>query len=204
MAKEADIARGYLPYNEEAEWLKVRYAETPFPDRHPHFKPFYPEAPAHVLDVGAGIGVDSLGFADLGHHVVAVEPAQAMRAIARAERDHAGITWIDDHLPDLTKVVALGCGFDFTLLSASFMHLPPKTQQRGFETLSLLCNPGGVVAMSLRHGPVPEGRSMYEIPDEAAMVMAANAGLKTCVSESGSGRKQQTGVTWSSFVFRKA
>lgn len=203
MADEAEIANGYLPYNKEAEALQSRYAETPFADRHASFRSFYPAAPAHVLDVGAGIGVDSLGFAALGHRVVAAEPADGMRAIAVELRDHANITWVKDHLPDLAKVRAMGQAFDFVLLSASFMHLPPAAQSAGFATLASLTRQGGHVAMSLRHGPVPPGRTMFEIKDENAIAMAAGAGLSCVSKEHGTGRKQQPGVTWSSFVFEK-
>ena len=47
-----------------------------------------PAVPALVLDVGAGTGRDTAWFADLGHDVVAVEPAAAMRA--EATRLHPG------------------------------------------------------------------------------------------------------------------
>ncbi|MEQ9519063.1 MAG: class I SAM-dependent methyltransferase [Parvibaculum sp.] len=203
MCDDAIIAKGYLPYNAEADILKSRYAETPFAERHQHFGPFFPDAPAKVMDVGSGIGVDSLGFAELGHEVLSVEPADAMRAVAMEERHHPNITWLSDFLPTLDRVQASGTLFDFILLSASFMHLPRAAQPVGFSTLASLTKPRGTIAMSLRHGPVPYGRTMYEIADEEAMRMAHDAGLNVVHQAHGEGRKIQPGVTWSSFIFRK-
>ena len=198
------ISRGFLPYNKEAPDLQTRYAVKPFADKHKRFRPYFPSRPARVLDVGAGIGVDARGFADLGHQVVAVEPAEAMRAVAMDAHDHANITWIDDHLPTLEQVVARGELFDFILASASFMHLNPEHQQLGMATLSALAASGGHICMTLRHGPVPDGRTMYEISDEAALKLASSVGLSCVLCEGKhAGEKNVPGVTWSSFVFEK-
>ncbi len=198
------IARGFLPYNAEAAELRSRYAMKPFAEKHKHFRAFFPKRPGAVLDVGAGIGVDARGFADLGHRVVAVEPADAMRAVAMEDRDHENITWIADYLPTLEKVVSLDQTFDFILLSASFMHLSPEYQQTGMTTLGRLTAPNGHVAMLLRHGPVPEGRTMYEISDETALSLGGAAGLAPVIQAHGADPRQRPGVTWSSFVFEKA
>ena len=68
-----------------------------------------PAVPALVLDVGAGTGRDAAWFAGLGHDVVAVDPAAAMRA--EATRLHPGprIRWLNDRLPDLAATLRLGC-----------------------------------------------------------------------------------------------
>lgn len=203
MTSPDDISRGFLPYNKEAPELSTRYAVKPFAEKHKHFRPFFPSTPAKVLDVGAGIGVDAHGFADLGHHVVAVEPAEAMRAVAMEVRDHESITWVDDHLPSLEVVKARGEAFNFIFVSASFMHLGPEHQQTGMTSLGQLAAPGGHVCMTLRHGPVPDGRTMYEISDETATGWADAAGLSCIVKERGQGLKIVPGVTWSSFVFEK-
>lgn len=197
------IARGYLPYNKEAPDLRTRYAVKPFAEKHQHFRPYFPSRPGNVLDVGAGIGVDAQGFADLGHQVVAVEPADAMRAVAIEAHNHSAITWIDDHLPGLEKVKTRGDLFDFVLVSASFMHLSPDHQQSGMTSLGRLTMQGGHVCMTLRHGPVPDGRTMYEISDETAIRRADKAGFTCIVRERGQGLKRVPGVTWSSFVFEK-
>jgi len=198
-----DIAKGFLPYNAEAPQLRTRYAEIPFIERHAFFRDYFPAQPARVLDVGAGIGADALGFAELGHKIVAVEPADAMRALAREERDHENITWLNDYLPDLNRVRALKEPYDFILASASFMHLSPAHQQAGMTTLGTLVTPGGYIAMSLRHGPVPTGRTMYEISPEMAIKQAVAAGLSVRAHQEGKGRKNVPGVTWSSMVFCK-
>lgn len=197
------ISRGFLPYNKEAPDLRSRYAVKPFAEKHKNFRPYFPNRPAKVLDVGAGIGVDARGFAGLGHQVVAVEPADAMRGVAMEAHDHSGITWLDDHLPTLDKVSARGELFDFVLVSASFMHLSPDHQKSGMKTLGDLTARGGHVCMTLRHGPVPDGRTMYDISDEAALKLAELAGLTCVLKEHGLGQKNVPGVTWSSFVLEK-
>lgn len=198
-----DIANGFLPYNAEAPQLRVTYAQTPFAERHAFFRDHFPDQPARVLDVGAGIGADAHGFADLGHMVVAVEPADAMRAVAVEVRDHENICWLNDHLPELAKVRALGERFDFILANASFMHLGPSHQAAGMATLGALGAPGARVALTLRHGPVPEGRTMYEISPETLIKLAADAGLSILGHHEGKGRKNVPGVTWSSLIFCK-
>ncbi len=198
-----DIANGFTPYNDEAPLLRKRYAVTPFEERHALFRNYYPKMPSNILDVGAGTGVDAKGFADLGHNVVAVEPADEMRALAVTDNDHVNITWINDYLPTLENVQALGMTFSFILASASFMHLRPERQRRGFERLSELLSQGGYLAMSLRHGPVPEGRIMFDISREAAEELGVHAGLDLVEHTEGQGRKNVPGVTWSNLVFVK-
>lgn len=198
-----DIARGFLPYNTEAPLLRSRYAVMPFEERHELFRGYYPKTPSLILDVGSGTGVDAKGFADRGHKVIAVEPATEMRALAMADNDHANITWINDYLPTLKKVQALGKRFEFILASASFMHLNPERQRQGFRTLSELLTGKGYLAISLRHGPVPPGRTMYEISPDEARQLATDEELVVIAHKEGQGRKTVPGVTWSNFVFAK-
>src|SRR5262249_3188394 len=46
-----------------------------------------------------------------------------------------------------------GMSFDLILLSAVWMHVAPADRARAFRKLINLLNPGGLIAITLRHGP---------------------------------------------------
>jgi len=56
----------------------------------------------------------------------------------------------------------LGLSFDVILLSAVWMHLPPADRPRAFRKLITLLKPGGLLALTLRLGPAPPERAMFE------------------------------------------
>ena len=109
-----------------------------------------PDAPANVLDVGAGTGRDATWLTSIGHDVVAVEPDRAMRH--EVERWHVNRTFrlLNDRLPDLPETVRTGFTFDFILANAVWMFVAPSERERAFRRLITLLNPGGLVAMTLR------------------------------------------------------
>src|SRR6187431_1617865 len=65
-----------------------------------------PPAPCHCIDVGAGTGRDAAWLAGRGHHVVAVEPVDALRHAGMALHRAQGIEWLADSLPSLSRVRA--------------------------------------------------------------------------------------------------
>jgi SAM-dependent methyltransferase len=104
-----------------------------------------------ACDIGAGSGRDANWLALQGWEVVAVEPSSAMRALAARGSD-AKVTWLDDRLPELRRLRALGHRFDLVLVSAVWMHLPPAVRERAFRILAELLRPGGSLVITLRHG----------------------------------------------------
>ena len=49
-------------------------------------------------------------------------------------------------------------------MNAVLMHLDAETRRQALSTPSPRSSlPNGLLAMSLRHGPVPEGRTMFDI-----------------------------------------
>jgi SAM-dependent methyltransferase len=70
------------------------------------------------------------------------------------------IEWLDDSLPDLAAVRARKEAFDLVMLTAVWMHLDEAQRQRAMPNVSALVRNGGIVIMSLRHGPIPPGRRM--------------------------------------------
>ena len=66
-----------------------------------------------------------------------------------------------------------------------------------------LVAPGGAVMVTLRHGPVPRGRHMFDVGDEETIELARSCGLKVEVHERDSDLMGRAEVQWSSLGFRK-
>jgi SAM-dependent methyltransferase len=136
------------------------------------------EKPGFACDIGAGSGRDASWLAAQGWDVVAVEPSSEMRGLASAQF-HPNITWLDDALPRLDKLRALGHRFDLILLSAVWMHVPPGShaRERAFRILTELLKPSGVLVITLRHGS-DEGenteRGFHEVPAQELLEYARN------------------------------
>src|SRR5260370_6568027 len=150
-------------YAEEASDLLQRYESISFADTHRSVMHLIPNDPCHVLDIGAGTGRDAAGFAALGHRVVAVEPTEELRRGAMALHPSPLIEWLDDSLPDLATVLARSEQFDVVMLTAVWMHLDEQQRRRAIPNVAALVRQGGVMIMTLRHGPVPPGTRMFEV-----------------------------------------
>jgi SAM-dependent methyltransferase len=84
-----------------------------------------------------------------------------MRRIAGEKHGSFGIRWVSDTLPSLDHVHRLGLAYDLVLLSAVWQHVAPADRPRAFRKLATLMKPGGVLVMTLRHGPAPSGMQMH-------------------------------------------
>ena len=124
---------------------------------------FLPSAPAAVLDVGAGSGRDAAWLASLGYDVVAVEPDRVMREEMRRWHPDSHLELISDRLPDMAKTFRSGLSFDFILVNAVWMFVAPGVRERAFRKLVTLLKPRGVIALTLREGPMEAGRGMHPV-----------------------------------------
>ncbi len=141
-----------LYYNNNAEALCSQYdALDTSAVHHCWIKKYLPSKPGFACDIGAGSGRDANWLAAKGWDVVAVEPSAPMRELAMV-KSHPNVTWLDDSLPHLHKLRALGHRFDLILLSAVWMHVPPTARERTFRIASELLKPSGVLVITLRHG----------------------------------------------------
>jgi SAM-dependent methyltransferase len=177
-------------YAEEAEELFRRYESIPAADAHRAVLHLMPTAASRVLDIGAGTGRDAAWFASQGHHVVAVEPTDAMRIPAMALHPSPAIEWLDDSLPDLALLRSRGQSFDLVLLSAVWMHLDAEQRRRAM----------------LRHGPVPPGRRMFEVSPEETIELAQIENLHPVLNartDSSQEQNRSAGVTWTNLAFAK-
>jgi SAM-dependent methyltransferase len=119
-----------LHYEQNAGRLADQYESRAFEEVHASLLDLLPAPGSIILDIGAGSGRDAAWFAARGDDVVAVEPSDAMRTHARALHPSPRIHWLSDSLPELAQVRRLGLTFDFILLSAVWMHLPPAARAR--------------------------------------------------------------------------
>jgi SAM-dependent methyltransferase len=194
-------------YTEEAEELFKHYEGTPAADAHRAVLHLIPTAPSSVLDLGSGTGRDAAWFASMGHRVVAVEPTDAMRLPAMSLHPSPRIEWLNDSLPDLSLLLTRGESFDLVMLTAVWMHLDEAQRQRAMPKLASLIRTGGMMIMKVRHGPIPAGRRMFEIPAEETIELARTQDLHPVLNlrtQSSQESNRHAGVSWTSLAFVKA
>jgi SAM-dependent methyltransferase len=193
-------------YAQEAAELFERYESIKANETHRAVRHLIPPAPAAVLDVGAGTGRDAAWFADMGHRVVAVEPTEAMRTGAMRLHPSPRIEWLDDSLPDLALVRARGETFDLVMLSAVWMHLDADQRACAMSNVAALVARTGRVIMTLRHGPVPSGRRMFEVTAQETIALAEKEGLQVTMNlhqPSSLAKNLAAGVNWTTLVLEK-
>ncbi len=160
-------------YAEKADKLAAQYESVTFEQVHAAILPYLPP-PGRALDIGAGTGRDAAALTSRGFAVTAVEPTAELRAHGHRLHAGKGIVWIDDMLPDLVAVTALGERFDAIFLTAVWMHFDADERSRAMANLAALAAPGGRMIMTLRHGPVPQGRHMFDVSGEETAALAAD------------------------------
>jgi SAM-dependent methyltransferase len=190
---------GIVGYGEDAEALACRYEAVAFEEVHGYLLPWLPSFPSRVADIGAGSGRDAAALAARGYAVVAVEPTPELRRIGQRLHADAAIAWGDVALPALT---GLRGSFDLVLLSAVWMHLDEQERVEAMQRVAELTAPGGCVAMSLRHGPVPAGRLMFAVSAAETVTLAERFGLTVVHRGEGPDRLGRADVRWSTLVFR--
>lgn len=188
-------------YAATADTLVGSYESLAFEHVHRSTLGLYPTTPSDVLDIGAGTGRDAAALAALGHRVVAVEPTAEMRAHGQRLHATAAIVWIDDGLPDLASLQDRPASFDLVLLTAVWMHLDEDQRRHALPRVGRLLRRGGVMAMTLRHGPVPSGRRMFDVTPEETCALADAHGLDTIHRSERDGLFGR-GITWSILAFR--
>lgn len=207
MRETEAAAPGTRGYIENAASLIFRYEELSFSYKHEDVMHLLPNSPVPALDIGAGTGVDAQWQAERGHRVVAVEPVVAFREYGAAHHPAPLITWVNDSLPLLSAVNPDEQQFGLIMLTAVWMHLSEQERIVGMPVLARLLAPGGVLVMTLRHGPVPEGRLMFAVSAEETIRLADQHGLRCVLSiatESLQAENRRAGVTWSRLAFQWA
>lgn len=157
---------------------------------------------AIALDVGAGTGRDAAWLKSQGYEVVAAEPAAGMRRIAANAHGSLGIRWVSDALPSLDHVHSLGLAYDLILMSAVWQHVAPTDRQRAFRKLATLMKPGGLMIMTLRHGPSAPEMHMHSTSISEIEGLARVHGLEVLKAAPSLDQGGRTEVTWDIVALR--
>lgn len=197
----SSLASGTAGYAEAADALAVQYEEVAFGEVHRDVLQLVPSELGRILDVGAGTGRDAAALAARGHRVVAVEPTAELRAHGQRIHADSGIEWVDDVLPDLTLSQHKG-PFDAVFATAVWMHLDAEDRERAMARIAALLMPGGRFFVNLRHGPVPDGRHMFDVSPAETTELGAAHGLQTVHRSERPDLHGRNSVRWSCLVLQ--
>jgi SAM-dependent methyltransferase len=150
-------------YGEAADGLVEQYESVSFADVHRDVLHLFPLKPSAILDIGAGSGRDAAALAGQGHAVIATEPTAELRALGQQIHADRDIEWLDDSLPEMRVLRSRGQRFNLILLTAVWMHLDGQQRSLAMEGIANMLASEGRVVLSLRHGPVPAGRRMFNV-----------------------------------------
>jgi SAM-dependent methyltransferase len=107
--------------------------------------------PLRILDCACGIGTQALGFAALGHRVVASDLSRAAVNRARDEAQRRSLN-ICFHVSDMTSLKEVPeSGFDaVTVLDNALPHLSASQLRRAGTTIASKLRAGGLFIASIR------------------------------------------------------
>lgn len=197
---------GTQGYAALAEALVARWEQVSSAEHHQSVLHLIPKTPSRVLDIGAGSGRDAAWLAAMGHLVVAVEPLDAFRDAGMARHRGHAIDWRNDSLPDLATFAGDEASFGLVMLTAVWMHLDAAERSRAMVRVAALLGAAGVLILTLRHGPIPDGRRMFAVTAEETVPLAQAAGLRlltTQTSASMQTENRRAGVTWTRQAFAR-
>ncbi|MFH8408619.1 class I SAM-dependent methyltransferase [Streptomyces sp. NPDC018019] len=190
-------------YARNATALADRYESLRFETVHQDILTLLPPAPARIADIGAGTGRDAAALAARGHTVLAVEPVPELRADAQRRHPSPAIHWLADALPALPRLDGETGRLDAILLSAVWMHLEEPARPPAMRRLHALLAPGGRLFLTLRHGPPPPDRTMYDIPAHETVALAVRHGLRPLRHSHGADHLGRDDIHWSTLSFEK-
>jgi 2-polyprenyl-3-methyl-5-hydroxy-6-metoxy-1,4-benzoquinol methylase len=199
-----EILQGYAAHAKDD--LVSRYEAV---SSHQVYAPVFDLLPierVRIADIGAGTGRDAAWFAGLGHRVVAVEPVEEFRTAGMLRHSDLSIEWLDDRLPGLEKARARGT-FDLVTLCAVWQHIDDDARQFALANLAHMTSAGGLLMMSLRHGPGARDRQVFPVSADSTIDAAMRLGfelLRRAEAASVQAGNQASGVFWTWLVLGKA
>lgn len=189
-------------YNKNAKHLFGKYQSLNPDILHANWLKHLPLKSGLALDVGGGSGRDSNWLAKKGWEVIAVEPSKALMELGKKATKGYKVKWVDDSLPELSKLKMHRQSFSLILVNAVLMHLPQQLRDASIEKLSSLMTEGSVLIITLRQGPNPETRKFYEVSPDEIVRFAQKKGLQVEVNDTVPDRLGRDGVVWQTIIIK--
>ena len=199
----SSVIASIVGYGTHAVALAEQYERITFEDVHRDVLNLFPKRPSNILDIGAGSGRDAAALASCGHRVVAVEPTAELRSEGQRLHSSKAIEWIDDSLPALNILRQSNQRFDLILLTAVWMHLDEIERKTAMASIVELLAETALVSMSLRHGPIPVGRRMFEVSAAETIELGAKFGLRCRHQSDREDVQGRSDVRWSFVVLQR-
>lgn len=158
-------------YTSQAEKLAGQYATVTTTSVLPGIDTAIPRLRA--LDVFCGSGRDAHWLATQGYHVDAMDGAHGMLQQAQKDNAHPNVTYFHDLGPEFANTRQRGNKYDFILMSAGWMHIAPERRAEALGNLLSVAKPNCTFILSLRHGPAPADRPMFEVSVKELQQLAA-------------------------------
>lgn len=165
-------------FNVHAVTLAAEYVAMDRAKVHTDLLRMMPEkTPLKILDIGAGSGADAAMFADMGHDVVAAEPAEKLRGIAEEIFHDKAVQWNDEALPLMGGATDNAAPFDVVIGIGVLQYLDEKDRQTALHKMFSLVAPDGLLQIQY---PTPASRvaqftvAQNEICDAMELYNAAN------------------------------
>lgn len=117
-----------------------------------------------ALDIGSGSGRDAAWMAERGWQVDAVDGSAALLEEAQKLHSHTNICYRHDLAPDFDKTRDIGKRYNAILMSAFIFHFDKADRDMILQVCRDMLSPEGLLYITLRKGPVLEGRHIFDVP----------------------------------------
>lgn len=166
-------------YDANAQSLADRYDRTTTEKALPVLVRIIEEraAQGRVLDIGSGAGRDAFWFAEHGWIVDSIDASASLLAEAKSRNPHVNIHYFLDRAPKFSAVKKSGNLYDMIVMSAFLFHFDASDRHLILENCAAMLSEDGMIHMTLRRGPLYEGRNIFLVDIEEIEGFASAKGL---------------------------
>ena len=189
-------------YDINADKLTEQYERISADQLYSWLEDYLPKKPGLALDIGSGSGRDAAWLANKGFEVIAVEPSTPMRNRAKELHVDPKIRWIDDCLPNITKVFKMGLSFDLILVSAVWQHIQSGDRARTFRKITSLLKPGGILVLTFPLTNDKGRDDVYPVNEMEIKKLSSEHGVNIALENSSDDLLGRPDKEWVHFAIR--